>query len=465
MKQSFKDKYFGPSFFYKEVIAIGLPIMIQMLIQNLVSLIDNFMVAGLGDVKMSGVNISGQLLFVLMVFINTICTSGGIFMSQYFGAGDKEGMKQSLKFKLLLGVFGFILYVLVCFVFPEKCLRLMVVNNSDAEEILTYALQYIHIMGYVGIPMALATILSSSLREIGKVKPPLIIAISATLLNTFLDWVLIYGKFGLPALEVEGAAIATVIAMSVQAIAFIIYISITKPPFLIPLKELFKVNWQLFFNIFKKSIMVLSSEMLWVVSETITTALYNSRGGADVVSGMAASFAIANLFFVAFGGITTATGVILGKTLGQGDLAGAKQKKNWLMMSANIFGVFMCLFGLLTMLLIPVVFSNLSSAAQLLCRKMVFGLSMLMPAWVYINTQFAVSRAGGDTMMGMIVDGATTLLFIIPGMFLMTFLTPIGPVGMYMIIKMIDFPKIFVANIWLKKEKWLKNLTNTVIPD
>lgn len=465
MKQSFKTKYFGPSSFYKEVIAIGLPIMLQMLIQNLVSLIDNFMVAGLGDIKMSGVNIAGQLLFVFMVLINTICTSGGIFMSQFFGAGDKEGMKQSLKFKLILGVLGFLIYVVICFVIPDKVLRLLVVNNTDAEEILSYALQYIHIMGFVGIPMTLATILSSSLREIGKVKPPLVIAISATLLNTFLDWVLIYGKFGLPALEVRGAAIATVIAMSFQAIAFLIYIFVTKPPFLIPLKELFKINWQLFFSILKKSLMVLSSEMLWVVSETITTALYNSRGGADVVSGMASSFAIANLFFVAFGGITSATGVVLGKTLGQGDLSGAKQKKNWLMMSANIFGVFMCFFGLLTMLLIPIVFMNLSHEAQTLCKKMVFGMSLLMPAWVYINTQFAVSRAGGDTMMGMIVDGATTLLVIIPGMFLMTFLTPIGPVGMYMIIKMVDFPKILVANLWLKKEKWLKNLTNTIIPD
>lgn len=465
MKDKFFKKYFGPASFYKEVIAIGLPIMIQMLIQNLVSLIDNFMVAGLGDIKMSGVNISGQLLFVFMVLVNTICTSGGIFMSQYFGAKDKEGMKQALKFKLLLGVGGFFLYCLICFVFPDKVLRLLVINNADADEILDYAVQYIRIMGFVGIPMTLATIFSSSLREIGKVKPPLVIAISATLINTFLDWVFIYGKFGVPAMEVRGAAIATVIAMSIQAIAFLVYIFVTKPPFLIPLKELFNINWQLFFTILKKSLMVLSSEMLWVISETITTALYNSRGGADVVSGMASSFAIANLFFVAFGGITTATGVILGKTLGEGNLPGAKKKKDWLMMSANLFGVFMCFFGLLTMLLIPVVFMNLSHEAQTLCRKMVFGMSLLMPAWVYINTQFAVSRAGGDTMMGMIVDGAATLFIVIPGMFLMTFLTPIGPVGMYMIIKMSDFPKIIVANIWLKKEKWLKNLTDTIIPD
>ena len=79
----------------------------------------------------------------------------------------------------------------------------------------------------------------------------------------------------------------------------------------------------------KKGSMVLGSEMLWVISETVTTALYNGRGGADVVSGMAASFAIANLFFVAFSGITTATGVILGSTLGSGKLDRARQEKRW----------------------------------------------------------------------------------------------------------------------------------------
>ena len=91
-----KGKLFGPASFYKKALLIALPVMLQMLIQNMVSLIDNFMVSGLGDVKMSGVNISGQILFVFMVLLNTICTAGGIFMSQYYGAGDKRGMRPRL---------------------------------------------------------------------------------------------------------------------------------------------------------------------------------------------------------------------------------------------------------------------------------------------------------------------------------------------------------------------------------
>ena len=97
-----KEKLFGPASFYKKALFIALPVMLQMLIQNMVSLIDNFMVSGLGDIKMSGVNISGQILFVFMVLLNTISSSGGIFMSQYYGAGDKRGMRQALSFKTIL---------------------------------------------------------------------------------------------------------------------------------------------------------------------------------------------------------------------------------------------------------------------------------------------------------------------------------------------------------------------------
>ena len=100
MRTRMKER-FGSWSFYKEALAIGIPVMLQALIQSLVSLIDSFMVAGLGDVKMSGVNISGQICFIFMVMQNMICASGGIFLTQYFGAKQREGMRQSVAFKVV----------------------------------------------------------------------------------------------------------------------------------------------------------------------------------------------------------------------------------------------------------------------------------------------------------------------------------------------------------------------------
>lgn len=449
---------FGTSSFYASALKIGLPVMAQLLIQNLVSLIDNFMVAGLGDVKMSGVNITGQIIFVFMVFSNTICMAGGIFITQFFGAKDKEGMKQSFSFKLWAGLFVVAVYSVCCFLIPRKILSFMVMGNSQAELILDQGVQYMRVMGFMGIPWIFSAMVSSSLREIGQVKVPLVISVIATACNTLFNWIFIYGNLGAPRLEVRGAAIATIIARCTEALIFLFYMIIKKPPFAIRLFDLFRVRLSLFGQIFKKAWMIMCSEMVWAIAETITTALYNGRGGADVVSGMSSSFAISNLFFIAFSGINTATAVIIGKDLGSGQLDLARKEKVWLLNGSKIFGLFFTAIGLCCVLLVPLVFRNLSPASQSICRKMVFVMALYMPVWVYINCQFAVSRSGGDTMMGMLVDGIGNLGIVIPGIIIMAKLTAIGPVAMYAIIKAVEFPKIAIAHFWLKKEKWVVNL-------
>ncbi|MCQ2241502.1 MATE family efflux transporter [Treponema sp.] len=452
------NSYLGPLSFYRDALKIAVPVMAQALIQTMVSLIDNFMVSGLGDIKMSGVNITGQILFVFMVFLNTICMSGGIYMTQFSGARDKKGMKQAFCFKLMMGILAIILFKYVCLVIPRQFLSLMVKGNTQADLILDQGVAYMRLMAWIGIPMMVSTVIASSFRETGEVKAPLIISVIATLVNTFFNWVLIYGNLGFARLEVRGAAIATIIARLVEMVIFIVYLYVKKPAFVIHLIDLVQINFKLILEILQKGWKILFSEMVWVLSETVTTALYNGRGGADVVSGMSASFAIANLFFVAFGGITTATSVILGHTLGQGKLEEARQKERWLLTGAVIFGCIMTVFGLMTMFLVPVVFKRLSIDSQGICSKMVFTMALFMPAWVYVNAQFAISRAGGDTMMGMIVDGITNLGIILPGIFIMAFCTSAGPVMMYISIKFVDFIKITIAAIWLKKGKWIKNL-------
>ena len=305
---------FGSWQFYRGALAIALPIMLQQLIQSLVSLIDNFMVSGLGDICMSGVNVAGQVLFVFMVFINAICMSGGIFMTQFYGAKDAEGMGQAFRFKLVAGLAAFIPYLLVTVVFPRQVLSLMLIGNTQADLILDEAVQYMRIMFWVGIPMTVSMSIASSLRDLGHVNTPLVVTVIATLTNTVFNWLLIYGHLGFPGLGVRGAALATVIARLVELALFIGVYLRTKPAFAVKAANLLKIDRSLFKSILRKSAMVLFCEMVWVMSETVTTALYNGRGGADVVSGMAASFAIANLYFVAFGGVYSATSVLLGKT-------------------------------------------------------------------------------------------------------------------------------------------------------
>ena len=454
-------RLFGSGQFYKSALALAVPIMLQQLIQSMVSLVDNFMVSGLGDISMSGVNVSGQVLFVFMVYVNTICMSGGIFLTQYYGAKDVRGMQQAFLFKLGMGFAAVIPYFLVCVVFPRQVLSLMLIGNTDAVLILDEAVRYIHIMFFIGIPMTVSMCIASSLREMGKVRFPLIVTIVATLTNTAFNWLLIYGNLGFPALGVRGAAYATVIARTLEFIIFMVFYLKEKPEFAVKIRDLLRIDKSLFKEILKKGAFVLFCEMTWVFSETITTAIYNGRGGADVVSGMASGFAIANLFFVAFGGIYTATGVVIGKTLGEGNLEEARAEKTWLLSGSAVFGLFMMLFGFVTTLLVPVVFGRLSDNAVTICRQLVILMSLFMPIWVYMNSQQAIARAGGDTAMGAYTDASITIVIMIPMAVLLGIFTDIGPVIMYLYIKLLDFVKVVIFHIWLKKERWLRNLTIT----
>ncbi len=454
-----KNKIFGSGKFYKSVLAIAVPIMLQQLIQSMVSLIDNFMVSGLGDISMSGVNIAGQVIFVFMVFANTICMTGGIFLTQFFGAKERGGMQQAFLFKLLAGFMAIIPYFVICLVCPREILSLMVIGNTQAPLILDEAVRYIRIMSMAGIPMIISVSIASSLRDMGKVKTPLAVTVVATLTNTIFNYLLIYGNFGFPALGVQGAAYATVIARVLEFIIFTVIYFRSKPDFAVHFSRGFMIDGKLFRDILKKGALMLFCEMTWVLSETLTTAIYNGRGGADVVSGMASSFAIANLFFVSFSGIYSATTVIIGKTLGEGNLQKARSEKTWLLSGATIFGVIMTLVGFATTLIIPVVFGKLSPSAITISRNMVILMAFFMPVWVLVNAQQAIARSGGDTKMGAYADAGITIVVMLPTLFVLGRFTDIGPVQMYLCVKLLDIVRILIFHFWLKKERWLNNLT------
>ena len=384
--------YWGSPGFYRKALAIAVPVMLQALVQNLVSLVDNFMVSGLGDVKMSGVNVSNQVLFVFMIALMTLSSAGAIFMSQFNGANDREGMKQAFLFKFHAGLFLTAIVTGLAIFLPRQILTLLVNTNSQREAVLEQGRAYISIILFTFVPMTLSIVIGSSLREIGKVHAPLYISVSAALVNTFLNWAFIYGNLGAPRLEVRGAALATVIARGYEMIVFIIYINRTKPPFYVRLRELYRVNMRVFVIILQKSGFIALSEMSWVLTETTMTAVFNGRGGAEIISGMAAGWAIANIFFLVFQGLHTSIGVIVGGTLGKNELDQARHEARWLRSGAIVAGTVVAMIESFSVLLIPIVFGNLSPGAQLITRNMLWVIAIYMPLWSYLNAQFATAR-------------------------------------------------------------------------
>jgi len=247
------QKFLGSGKFYKRAINIALPVMLQLFVQTLVSLVDNFMVAGLGDVKMAGVNVAGCINFIYYIILGVICTSGGIFMSQFFGAKDNDGMQQTFRFKLLISIIVGLSYTTLTFSAPRFLYNIMVTTNTDATVIVNQAVKYSRAASFSWIFMALSEIIASSLREIEIVRPPLIISVIATLINTFFNWCFIYGHLGMPRLEVVGAGYATVIARASEFGMFCIYLIIKKTPFIFNFISIFKIKLKFMINILQKN--------------------------------------------------------------------------------------------------------------------------------------------------------------------------------------------------------------------
>jgi putative MATE family efflux protein len=449
-------------FFYREALAIAFPVMLQQLIMSMVSLIDNFMVSGLGDISMAAVNVTNQINFIFFIILNTICQAGGIYIAQFKGANDSEGMKQAFRFKIIFAIAAAVLYFVLCWVIPHRMLGMMVMGNAQRKEIISLGTDYIKLISWTLVPMAVSFSIGTSFREIARPKAPLFISAAATLVNTVGNWILIYGNLGAPRMEVKGAAYATIIARVFELAVFLVYTAKVKAPFYTGIRRFFNIHWKFFVEILYKSGMIFASELSWISSETIMTAMYNRRGGAEVVAGMAAGFTIANIFFLLFGGIWTASGVLVGGALGAGKLDEARSRAAWLKSGSIVAGVIIALLGaVFSALIVPIVFSNLSEAARSNCIGLVYVILFYLPLWGFLNVQFAISRAGGDAATGMYTDLSVNTLLVVPGAVLLSFFTSLPPVPMFALIKLSDIAKMFVARYFLKKERWVRNLTKS----
>jgi putative MATE family efflux protein len=426
----------------------------------MVSLIDNFMVAGLGDISMAAVNVANQINFIHIVITNAICGAGGIYLAQFKGAEDEEGMRNAYRFKVIFALGSSLVWFALCRFIPEKMMALMTMGNAEQERIVPIGANYLRLVSFTLFPLAFSSCIGSSFREIGRPKIPLVISAAATLINTAGNWVLIYGNLGAPRLEVPGAAFATIIARLAEVGAFFLYVNRRPVPFYSKLIRLFRINPHLVAEILAKSGMMFLSEASWISSETIMTALYNSRGGAETVAGMAAGWTIANIFFLLFGGIWTTAAVLIGGSLGAGKLEEARKRAEWIKSGSLIAGIIVGVLGAgASTLLIPLVFSNLTPGARSISLGLVYAILIYLPLWSLLNALIAISRSGGDTALGMYTDVSVNTLLFVPGAFILALCTNMAPVPMFVLLKLTDIIKLFIARHFFNKERWVRNLT------
>ena len=224
---NFKKKYFGDRQFYSYAIGLALPMIIQNLITNFVSMLDNIMVGRVGTLQMSGVSIINQFMFVFNLTIFGALSGASIFGTQYYGKGDYEGQKYTMRFRLYLTLGLIVVFAAIFNIFEVPLISLFLSKEDSPATIaatLGFGQEYLHIMLFSMIPFGIGQAYSSISRECGETKIPMIGSIAAIGVNLVLDYGLIFGRLGMPNMGVAGAAVATLIAKSIEAAVVIIWV-------------------------------------------------------------------------------------------------------------------------------------------------------------------------------------------------------------------------------------------------
>lgn len=456
-------KYIGDRAFYRRVLSVVLPIMIQSAITNFVSMLDNVMVGQVGTIPMTGVSIVNQLLFVFHMCIFGAASGAGIFTAQLFGSQDMDGVRHTFRFKILAGFFLSIAGMLIFITAGEPLINLYLQGDgdiTDAQAVLGYSKEYLTIMLVGLIPFALSTAYSSTLRETGETVVPMVAGIVAVFVNLLLNYILIFGKLGAPMLGVSGAAIATVISRFAElaVVAGWTHRNTTKMPYALGLYRSFRIPGKLMKSILIKGMPLMINEFLWASSMAVINQSY-STCGLDVVPASNISATIYNLAGVGYFSMGSAVGIIMGQMMGAGQSEEAVRDTNRKLVAAS------CMVGLvfgLAMAAISGVFPQLYNTTQevrTLATQFILIAAFMMTFNAYTHAAYFTLRSGGQTFVTFLFDSCFAWVICVPLAYCLTRFTDLPILPIYILCQATDFIKCIIGGFLLKKGVWIQNLT------
>ncbi len=455
-------RYIGDRAFYRRCLGVAVPIIIQNGISSFVSLLDNIMVGQVGTVPMSGVSIVNQLLFVFNLCIFGASSGAGIFTAQFHGSRDQEGVRHTFRFKVLvcsaLTLLGIGLFLLA----GEPLIGLYLTGEGDpqtAADALRYGMDYLAVMLVGLLPFALSNAYSSTLRETGETVVPMVGGIAAVLVNLVLNYVLIFGHFGAPALGVQGAAIATVISRFAE-LAIVggwTHLHPAEKPFIQGAYRSAYIPGRLLGNIIRKGMPLLVNEFLWASGMAVMSQCY-STCGLDVVPAMNISSTLYNLGSVAYLAMGNAVGIIMGQMLGANSPAEEVRDTNRKLIAVSLLsgilfgGLMAAVSGVFPMLY------NTTEDVRLLAAQLVCISAVMMPFNSYTNATYFTLRSGGQTLVTFLFDSCFVWCFCVPLAFCLSRFTGIGILALYGICQATDLIKCAIGAVMLKQGKWIQNL-------
>ena len=447
----------GDKKFYRMVLIVCIPIVIQNGFTNLASLLDNIMIGQLGTLSMSGVSISNQLFQVFNVSVFGAMSGAGIFSAQFYGRGNRDGVHNCFRIKMIIGVLISIITICLFKMFGTSLISLYLNDNpEDSLKTLNYGMQYMNVMLIGLIPFAITQVYSSSLRETGNTVLPMKASVIAVIVNFCINYILIFGNFGFPRLGVIGAAIGTVVSRVVE-----MCINITagyKNEYLRDAMHLNKISSDIFMNVVKRGMPLLCNEILWSISIALISQCYSTRGLAAVAA-INITTTVTNFFMIICYAMGNSISIIVGQRLGAGEVEYAKDCD----LKMVFMNFLMCLCIGVTLFgcspFIPQIYNTSVEVKNLASSLLRISACMLPIISLYYSSYFTM-RAGGKTLLTFFFDSGYTFIFTFMVALCLTRFTDLPIFNVYLLVQCVDVPKAILGITLVKKGIWIHNIVN-----
>ncbi len=454
-------KLIGTKQFYKNVLVLMIPILIQNGITNFVNMLDNLMVGQVGEFEMSGVAVANQLIFVYNLCIFGAVSGAGIFGAQFFGNSDHKGLRDSFRFKVILCSI-LTVGVIALFYFCGTALINIYLKGEGSAEAAAISLDsgfsYLKIMLIGLIPAALAQCWSSTLRETGQTLPPMVAGVIAVAVNLVFNYILIFGHFGAPAMGVRGAAIATVMSRFVELfiVAVWTFADRKRNIFIVGAFRSLKVPVSLVKKITVKGIPLMINETLWAAGVAFVNGCYSTKG-LEVVAANNIVQTFFNVFSVAFMAVGVAIGIVLGQLLGAGKEEEAKDASLKLIVFSVFVSIIVAITFALSAFFIPD-FYKVSESVRDLATKMMIICALAIPFDAVANACYFTLRSGGEAMITIIFDCGFAWIVSASVAFILTRFTPLSILPIFAICQGLNFLKDVIGITFVRKGKWVKRI-------
>lgn len=449
--------FLGSRNFYASALTVMIPVIIQQLTNTLFNTVDNLMVGSLdvNGLAMSAVSVANRPYTMFSCVFFGMTGAGGLLISQYFGAKDHRSCQGLFALQILMGLFMSLLFGGALALFPEAIMRIFVNDPTT----ISLGRQYLRIIWISYLPLAVTNVCIFSLRSIGQNKASMLVSLLAMGVNACCNYVLIFGKFGFPALGVAGAAIGTLIARLAEMTFYLVILLRRKNLFTLNLGSIRWLSRSQLTSFAQKAWPLIFNEVLWSLGMNIFFWTYSTLNEAALPA-ITIGEQISQIAFVLASGTASAVAVLIGAELGANRLAQAKANTKKLI--TLVFGIGLISAGLCCVLaaVLPQAF-GVTPELQALSTRIALIMGLLSPCNFLYGFCFFCVRAGGDTRTAMLLDSGYMWFLPVPAAILMALFLPgkISLASAVLIVQILMNGKV-ICGLWaLRKGNWVRNIT------